>query len=1179
MNFSLKRKLRGKGGSSLPMVLAIGLVLVVWVMGLSPIVATQGKASIDVQQQEEDYLQSRSAIEFTKGELVNMVDRRGRPMTFAVVKGAVQNLAPDATEDQFTPIIFETNRPLYENYVEIELGSLTGKGAPQDSDLGDEVCAICHVEKPSGSSRDYKINVTTYANGEANLTYSTTYTPPLSAATIYPEAYKKTDALPISDFVVVDGKLGEKVLWDSPLTNGTINSVTSSSYINGAKGEDFAYASGFSELLLGIDETGKYSDAGSYPAVFKVTAEAALRIAGGTEGDSITDVNTSMVTPLEAPSLNIYKISNNGSSVTVTLNSSALSDTTHANHVLFGYSTTSASNITWSRSQTITLPGEGSYYFYCYITGHAVGNTLYANSAIQSTTRPITVINYSTSNLKTGGGSTSKGDLRENTPYIVGTKESNAFRYLYASGGLETSTLSAGMNVFTNYETVTNTSGTSITKGDTPIWTLEQTGTSSVDIYWKFEYNNTNKGINYSDPLFAKKSFSYSSDMSSLRVGERISSHFITYMDLYSDRFVGSSSGNSSKIYFYQVPTNSGGTPGHLAYTNPNNVNKVTVDHDETMDAIYEEFYRTVVPSATANSLNLYFSYQSENTYIVYGTWTQGGLPYYAQLCQLIINQPAEGDADALSGFVMAGQSLYFMGEGAAIDTNGETVNLLCDLLVIRDDISTGDSGKILVRPHSGAASGQTLVFFVNGTGPFKDHNFYLVNARTDLAAVTADDFGTSVFHVCDAYGCYDPACDGSVVRSGEIITKFSAAVVDMSTLGYPTVNLDIAYATNEQLGHIVSSEAIGWTVDGVMDVDSTTDNALYVVCAYVKSLADNIKCSANRIMLASEGDFEVTEDMALYARYISFDAGVIQQVGSGTKLEVYSLLENRDLVETIIQFIQNLVGTNADFNSGTLQVEYEQVTEVLHDGVAPGDGIKVNADIFRYKSGTDLFSADLTEEEEDGADAAQQQLRVSYDTADFMEAFTDAYHLHTVERYMDITESVKLDMPIEKFLFSVPVERHLNLYSNFISFDESVTKIELGEYTASAFGYELYSFESDIIINTQESGYTEEEYLGFFRTNSADTYNGTILQVKGDKIVISRGSQSYELENGFYYVEAQTDGTSLFEVAKNADDHYITNEEMLEYAQSLSDNHAYVDTGLETSEMSAGGFGGGSVN
>ena len=330
--------------------------------------------------------------------------------------------------------------------------------------------------------------------------------------------------------------------------------------------------------------------------------------------------------------------------------------------------------------------------------------------------------------------------------------------------------------------------------------------------------------------------------------------------------------------------------------------------------------------------------------------------------------------------------------------------------------------------------------------------------------------------------------------------------------------------------------------------------------------------------MIAAENNLlSVSKNMALHARYISFDAGAIQQVGS-TKLEVYSLLENHDLIQSIIQFIQNLVGTNADFNSGTLQVEYEQETEVRHNGVLPGDGIKVNADIFRYKTGTNLFTVDLTEEEEDGADAAKQQLRVSYDTSDFMEAFEDAYHLHTVERYMDITESVKLDMPV-KWVGVTPVEHHLNLYSNFISFDESVTKIELGEYVSEFIGIELHTYESDIIINTQESGYTEKEYLGFFKTNSADTYNGTILQVKGDKITISRGSSSYDLEDGFYFVAAKTNGTSLFDIAKNADDHYITNEEMLEYAQSLSNNHAYVDTGLETSEMSTGGFGGGSVN
>ena len=1187
-----KSKRKGnKRGSSLPMVLAIGLVLVIWVTSLSPIIATQGKANIDVRNQEVDYLQSRSAIEFTKGELVNMVDRLGRPTTFAVVKGAVTGLAPDATEDQFTPITFETNRPLYENYVDIELGSLTGKGTPQDSDLGDEVCAICHVEKPSGSNRDYIINVTTFANGEANLTYNTTYTPPLAAATIYPEAYKKTQALPISDFIVVDGKLGDQVLWDSPLTNGS--NVKYTNYHNGEKGENFAYSGSFYELLLGIAEDGSYSDAGSYPAVFKTTAEAAIRIEGEVPGGGpITDVGSTTVEALAAPHLNIKSITKNGSTATVVVDSSARD--TYGDYVLFGYSKNDGA-VTWSRNRTYNLD-EGSYYFYCYIAGHERGGKLYSNSGVAKV-GPITVINYSQSNLLDNALTTSSSKKpTAGTEYIMGSKRSgDTLRYLYAdTQNLQTDTLESGINVFTNGLLIQDNNYTaSISKQITPTWTFTKDESNIITDY-QFKYSNDpqGRGLRYERvrvsviPLSYSHSYVFGS-MTDLTLVERISTTGVShFFDIDRADFHNDEDTSENKIYFYKVPTSTGSiNPSPLTYSDRKTV---IVEHDATVEDVHNKF-SAFITGADAGSLKLYFRYTGTN-YEVFATWTQGGLPYFAQLGTLMVQNPDVPAEDVLTGFVMAGESLYFMGEDAAIKTNGETVNLLCDLLVIRDDIDTNEGGQILVRPHSGATTGDTIVFFVNGTGLFKDHNFYRVKAKTDLSAVTEDDFGTNIFHICDDYDCYDPDCDGSVQRSGGVITKFSAAVVDLSTYGYPVVNLDVAYATDEQLGHIVSGEAIGWTDDGVMTVydDGTDsneypdkDNALYVVCAYVKSIGNNINCSANRIMIAAENSLlSVGKNMELYARYISFDAAAIQQVGASTKLEVFSLAENRDLVQTIIQFIQTLVGTNADFNSGTLQVEYEQETEVRYNEVAPGDGIKVSADIFRYKTGTNLFTVDLTEEEEDGADAAKQQLRVSYDTAAFMDAFEDAYHLHTVERYMDITESVQLDMPVK--WFGAWFEYHLNLYSNFISFDESVTEIKLGEHVSEVFGYEIHTYESDIIINTQESGYTEKEYLGFFRTNSADTYNGTILQVKGDKVTISRGSTSYDLGNGFYFVKAETDGTSLFDVAKEYEadgSHYITNKEMLEYAQSLSDNHAYVDTGLETSEMSAGGFGGGSVN
>ena len=77
----------GKNGSSMAFVMIIGAVLVIWVLAIMPLMVAVGNNSLTLQGSYADYLQSRSAIEFCKGELENIVETKP-PYTFCVVQNA-----------------------------------------------------------------------------------------------------------------------------------------------------------------------------------------------------------------------------------------------------------------------------------------------------------------------------------------------------------------------------------------------------------------------------------------------------------------------------------------------------------------------------------------------------------------------------------------------------------------------------------------------------------------------------------------------------------------------------------------------------------------------------------------------------------------------------------------------------------------------------------------------------------------------------------------------------------------------------------------------------------------------------------------------------------------------------------------------------------------------------------
>ena len=148
---------------------------------------------------------------------------------------------------------------------------------------------------------------------------------------------------------------------------------------------------------------------------------------------------------------------------------------------------------------------------------------------------------------------------------------------------------------------------------------------------------------------------------------------------------------------------------------------------------------------------------------------------------------------------------------------------------------------------------------------------------------------------------------------------------------------------------------------------------------------------------------------------------------------------------------------------------------------------------------------------------------------------------------------------------------RELSLFTNYVSFDSSVTEIVVksGWFTQGGF-----------VINSQESGYTQNEYLSLFHTSSAETYTGTLLFFENDVLVNRGGRNNFTIEDGFYFIPATTNGTSIL----NIRDYSITKEELNTYSKYINENDgsmssAYVDTGFETEDANEGGFGGGSVN
>ncbi|MBR4865610.1 MAG: hypothetical protein IKU11_02895, partial [Clostridia bacterium] len=514
---------------------------------------------------------------------------------------------------------------------------------------------------------------------------------------------------------------------------------------------------------------------------------------------------------------------------------------------------------------------------------------------------------------------------------------------------------------------------------------------------------------------------------------------------------------------------------------------------------------------------------------------------------------------------ILRGSSLYFMGdtysEGGtkySIRTYGNKVVLNTDLLVLRHGIATQandkgiQKGKVVVHPYN---MDYTILFVVNAFGPFQEKTFYHIPAGTNLVKVTSA--------MADEWNM------GSIGADGQVPSKVKNLFLNGS---FPTMNPDIAYASNEQLARIVSGEATGWTVDGVLvsanDTSSSTLNEMYVVCPYVKSMSGSVRRQANRILLAAAKSgsnyvLNVTSNLTVVTRYFSLTANVVNQGSSGIKFTLKNIAQSSGW-ETLF--------TNA-YSSKTMQMDYELATSIKPSGSQP---IVMPSSICRYPDGTELFK--------ECKSAATDGLMVEYLLSDLNSNLSTWFSdTKIVERYMTFRgTSGNTSLEIRNIAAGT-----FNIYTNYLSFD--------GVKSISASN--LHGV--DITINSQESGYVAKEYLGLFTNSSADSYHGTLIYI-GDTKGVNPGTSSVNFKRwtltgiwggnvdedvpyGFYFIPAETGSISLFDFANNYSSYKVTDDELSKLAVYVkpdgSMSNAFVDTDLVGGNAQGGtGFAGGDV-
>ena len=599
-----------------------------------------------------------------------------------------------------------------------------------------------------------------------------------------------------------------------------------------------------------------------------------------------------------------------------------------------------------------------------------------------------------------------------------------------------------------------------------------------------------------------------------------------------------------------------------------------------------------------------------------------------AQSSPVPVELKAAEPEDTRTPSMMMGSSLYFMGREGSIKTEGSTIYLTTDLLVMRHDI-LGD-GKVYVYPYSNEQNydespADTLFFPVNdmknaANFEFKACTFYWIPAGTDINHATADDLNFE----------NRPAL--SLDRDAD----FDKLKILLRKGDYPEINLDIAYIdrenkadkvnsngtpNNEQLAHIVSGETIGWTESGVLDnktdKNSSNDNQnrQFVVCAYVTSVKSvAINRTANRILIACEETdangvksytLNVRNNISFTCRYFSIYADNVVQSKTSASFTVHNLGKDGSFIESI----KKALGLT-QYYSKSLQIDFERGTEILPIGsVIPAQIYRVNENSWNFFSAFD-----------------PQPLMVTYTNTELKQDLSGASNdIRIVDRYTTLTKGQDANLEIKAL-----GECHLQLFTNYLYIDNSVnsyifSNIEFESGWVDAILDALLGYKADFLVNSQESGY-KSEYLGFFTKNSVESYSGTIIYIAPDagKNLEDANSGIDIVENelkaeiiwhfiipevktklvntvkthipsGFYYIPASDEGTSLKVLADipsgvygtiNDTDkvHRINPNDLSKYSVYINKetgamSDAFVDTGLiGNSDLGESGFSGGNV-
>lgn len=254
--------------------------------------------------------------------------------------------------------------------------------------------------------------------------------------------------------------------------------------------------------------------------------------------------------------------------------------------------------------------------------------------------------------------------------------------------------------------------------------------------------------------------------------------------------------------------------------------------------------------------------------------------------------------------------------------------------------------------------------------------------------------------------------------------------------------------------------------------------------------------------------------------------------------------------------------------------MDYERATLIVKQD---GSERPVRPQIYRYNDGTDIFSV---------SDELNLMAKYSVDEIeDWFEFFGTT--LTMVDRYVWLTgEGTDGKLGADTFLGAT-----LNSYSNYIYVDEYVREISVTGLISGG-----------LVINTQENGYTEKEYLGLFRNNTAESYSGTLIYFANDitiktteYILVIPYTNTYTLPKGFYYIYAKDGGTGVTKLATDLFTGSDLNENTQKKPYKVDEatleqysiyinrdgtlSNAYVDTGLyDDNNATTGGFYGGAI-